>query len=80
MRVKLTAAQLRVAHDVIKYSEAMGDCELKESTVRFADYEGLSAFQSRVMGAQPTARAFISMQAIAAKIDNAVIAAARRAA
>lgn len=80
IQVKLTAAQLRLASAVIEDSEAVGDCELKGSIVRFCDYEGAAAFQSRVMGARPTVREFISMQAIAEKIDRAVVVAARRAA
>lgn len=81
MQVKLSAAQLTLAREVIEYSESVGDCELQGSTVRFGDFEGASAFQLRVMGLpEPTVREFISMLAIAAKIDNAVIVAARRAA
>jgi hypothetical protein len=77
---------VRLARAVIEYSEAVGDCELgdhelKASTVRFGDYAGAAAFQSRVMGLpEPTVRDFISMQAIVMKIDRAAVVAARRAA
>lgn len=86
IQVKLTAAQMRLARAVIEYSEAVGDCrlgvhEVKATVVRFGDYEGASAFQRRVMGLpEPTVRDFISMQAIAEKIDRAAVVAARRAA
>ena len=80
--LKLTDAQLAVASDALEYSASVGDCcPAVGHCVRFPDYEGAIAFQNRVFGlATPTTREFISMQAIASKLDVAIIVAANRAA
>jgi hypothetical protein len=76
---KLTNAQLAFARGLIIRHEAFGDCELHGFTLRFGDYEGAQSFLNRVMGLHtPTTRAYVSMQAIARKLEAAILAAARR--
>ncbi len=76
IEIKLTDAQLALTRDSIEYSVSVGDCEPVEGhTLRFGDYEGASAFQNRMFGMpMPTTREFISMQAVATKLDAAIVA------
>lgn len=81
IKVKLTGPQLVVARRAIEYSVSVGDCELYGRVVRLPDYEGAQTFQRRVMGlAEPTVCEFISMRAIADKIDVAIVRATEKGA
>lgn len=76
--VKLTAAQLHLARDLVAAHQNMGDCELHGFRLRFPDYEGAHAFQRKVFALGiPSTRAFVSMNAIIRKIDAAIVRAAQ---